>query len=129
MFLDRRTLLQSAAALLAPPAAICAQLRTPENPQLERAVERYFATFKAYFGKPYRPDDNTEEAHDRADRDVEHRKEVWEAARSELMRLVMAHHGHDAETWCCDLPALTVDVGELTVVVAPHTDPDSDSHR
>ncbi len=127
MFLDRRSLLQSAAALLVPPMAAIPPWGKTENRQLESAVDRYFDAFKAYFGKPYRPDDNTEDAHDRCTEDVEKRKDVWEVARKELMRLVMAHHGLDGEKEASPLAALTVDVGELTVVVGPHTEPDSDS--
>jgi hypothetical protein len=126
MFLDRRSLLQSAAALLVPSTAGMSR-PTRHLPELERAIERYLQTFRAYY-QPYRPDAATEEAHDRADDKLEKRKEAFETARYELMGLVMEQHGMNPETENTDLAALSSDTSEFTVVVGPEIDPDCDGH-
>ena len=52
MFLDRRSLMKSAAALLAPPAATLRHLGKPENPQtteLKTALERYLRSMEVNY--------------------------------------------------------------------------------
>jgi hypothetical protein len=127
MFLDRRSLLQSAAALLVPSTAATALKASAVNPELEQAVERYIEAFAAFYGKPYRPDAATKEAHDRAENDRDCRKNAFESARDELMRLAMAHHGMDSEKESTDFPALSVDVGEITAAVGADIDPYNDT--
>ena len=92
MFLDRRSLLQSAAALLVPSTAATAVMASAVNPEFERAVETYFRTFTAFYGKPYQPDDDSREAHERADDELEKRKDAAEAARDTLIDHVSRHH-------------------------------------
>ncbi len=125
MFLDRRSLLQSAAGLLVPSTATIPTLRKPASRQLTRAVELYFSTFTAYYGKPFRPDDNSVDAHDRADKDLDTRRNAFDDARRELRRLVMAHHGIDEDSadCCAPLRGCSVDVGDVTVLLAVDTDP------
>lgn len=117
MFLDRRSLLQSAAALLVPPVATIPRSASVKH---QRALDRYIETFTAYF-VPYRPDAPTEEAHDRADEDRARRDKAWQAARNELERLVREHHGMDGDDEI-RLSALSLDVGDITVVVGPDVD-------
>ncbi len=47
MFLDRRSLLQSAASLLLPSTAATAVMASTVNPELERAVVGYLEAFRA----------------------------------------------------------------------------------
>ncbi len=126
MFLDRRALLQSAAALIVPPAAAIPPWGKTENREHAAAVERYFATFTAFYGRPYRPDDNTWDAHHRANSNLQERKEAFESARDELIVLVMEAHGFDRENQDAPMRALTLDIGELTLAVAPHQELDMD---
>ena len=125
--IDRRTLLQNAMSLVAAPALPAALATTAHpgklaTPELERTVDRYFETFRAFYGTPFRPDDNTHDAHDRANKEVEKRQKTFEAAKSELIRLVMKAHGLDYENQDAPVRGLTVDVGGLTLVVSPHQD-------
>jgi hypothetical protein len=124
--MDRRSLLKSAGALLVPSTAATA-LATTVNPQLERALNGYLDAFRAYYGKPYQPDDDSEDAHDRADRDVERRRDAFDDARKELSRVVMARYDLAREDDCPGLSALSVDVGDITVVVAADIDSSNDS--
>ena len=63
MLLDRRSLLQSAAALFMPSTAGISPMGKKGSPQVNRAVERYFQTFALFYGRSYSPDDNSLEAH------------------------------------------------------------------
>ena len=115
MFLDRRSLLQSAAALLVPSAAAIPRSASAKH---HRAVERYIQAFTDYF-QPLRPDAATEEAHERADEDRYRRDKAFTAAKNELKRLVMAHHGLNGEDGEIRLAAISMDIGDVTVVVGP----------
>ena len=119
MFLDRRSLLQSAAALLVPPAAARPRSASAKH---HRAVERHIEAFTAFYGSPFRPDAATEEAHARADQERRRLSEAFDAAQDELRRLVMAQHGMDSENEHTELAGLSVDVGDFTVAIGPDVD-------
>jgi hypothetical protein len=122
--ITRRSLVQSAAALLVPSTAATAVMASTVNPELERAVETYFRTFRAFYGKPYLPDDDSPEAHERADDELEKRKDAFEAARDALIDHVKRHHRLDPDNDCVPLATVTLDVGELTLAVTPRQELD-----
>jgi hypothetical protein len=124
MFLDRRALLQSAAALLAPPAATLRHLGKTENRELETALERYLQSMEVLYRLRRSPDGQTLEQAFAACRKAGDERSECIDAKGALGLAIIRANGIDPDSYEYGFAPLTARTDDAILIVHGHNSPE-----